>query len=270
MTEIVVTANRLFDPILGIAWEGGVVPGNELFPEAEEFPDGPEGPSLCEVVVVKDEDGVDQAKVNRFNANKAAIAEAISRLDNDFLATTFVAGNAIPIRVFSSHFSAYLLDYNFAWNSQANTEYGDGASFDGAATVNPLLLDNGDFTADQVANSFPNSGGNFGVAIWNWVTLHEAAHQYVRHFGVEAALWETYLNAGGDPDDGLAWSRSSGFSILEKITNDLVRTIARAANIILPEALRGGEGAVAFSSAASDPSAQEPTGPDGIENESCG
>jgi hypothetical protein len=270
MAEIVVTANRLYDPILGIAWAGGEVPGSDLFPEADSLPDDPEGPMLCETVLITDEEGVDQAKMNRFNANKAAIAEAISRLDNDFQATTFVAGNAYPMRIFSSHFYSYLANYDFAWNSQANTEYGDGASFDGAAIVNPMLLNNGDFTPDQVTNSFPNSGGNFGVAIWNWVTIHEAAHQYVRHFGIETALWEAYLNAGGDPDNGLAWSRSSGFSTIEKITNDLVRAIASAANLILPETLRGGEGAVAITSAARDPSAQEPSGPDGIENESCG
>lgn len=266
MTQIVVTANRLYDPILGIAWEGGVVPGSDLFPEAESLPEDPEGPKLCVPIIVLDEEGVDQAQVNRFNANKAALVEAISRLDNNFEATTFVAEAAYPVKVSSSHFSNYLNYYDFAWNSEANTPYGNGASFDGAATVNPDYLIQGDFTLEQVEMSFPNSGGIWGVAVWNWLTLHEAAHQYVRHAGIETALWNAYLNAGGDAKNPLEWAGSSGFARLEKITNDLVRAIAGASNIVLPDELAGGEGAIAFTATPRDPSEPEPSGPDGVEN----
>lgn len=74
------------------------------------------------------------------------------------------------------------------------------------------------------------------------------------------------MNAGGDAKNPLEWAGSSGFARLEKITNDLVRAIAAASNIVLRDELAGGEGAIAFTATPRDPSEPEPSGPDGVEN----
>lgn len=225
--------------------------------ETWELPEEERGNGICDDVEIDHEDGVDPSRRINFNNHKDGLGSLISSKDFHVSGTVNIGGTDYTVVVNSAHFGPYLQNYNMRWNSSANIEGAAlGASYDGFAIVDPSWLNNG------VSN----------INVWSWIAMHESLHQYSIAAGVNKAYENVYrARTGLGPDDLLdsGWTGSAEWQMIEKINNDVLIAVARAAGIPMNEDnLPGGKGAMETTeTSGQDTSLPAEKQPNGVEHE---
>lgn len=146
----------------------------------------------------------DPADYNQFVENRDNIADAMSN-DGDIVVTGIrnISGTTFTITLSFSDIANRLSNYQFYFNNSASNSTGLGASFSNYAIIDPLYLqryDPDDTITVQGERPTPDA-----YATWNWVTLHELAHQFLIDAGIYGALYQQWSTR--------VWTQDQSYSL---------------------------------------------------------